>query len=58
MSRNKDKYENNNPRRQQVFMSAEDVAAGRKTNWHGVEITGKQNFFFEISPMAYFTILL
>lgn len=41
MSRNKDKYENNNPRRQQVFMSAEDVAAGRKTNWHGVEITGE-----------------
>lgn len=41
MSRNKDKYENNNPRRQQVFMSPEDVAAGRKTNWHGVEITGE-----------------
>lgn len=40
MSRNKDKYENNNPRRQQVFMTPEDVAAGRKTNWHGVEITG------------------
>lgn len=43
MSRNKDKYENNNPRRQQVFMSPEDVAAGKKTNWHGVEITGKSS---------------
>lgn len=41
MSRNKDKYENNNPRRQQTFMSQEDVAAGRKSFWHGVEITGK-----------------
>lgn len=49
MSRNKDKYENNNPRRQQVFMSAEDVAAGRKTNWHGVEITGENaccNYYY------------
>lgn len=41
MSRNKDKYENSNPRRQQTFMSQEDVAAGRKSFWHGVEITGK-----------------
>lgn len=40
MSR-KDKYETNN-RRQQTFMSAEDVAAGRKSAWQGVEITGKQ----------------
>jgi hypothetical protein len=39
MSRNKDKYENNN-RRQQTFMSPEDVAAGRKSAWQGVEITG------------------
>ncbi|KAG5671390.1 hypothetical protein PVAND_001588 [Polypedilum vanderplanki] len=38
MSR-KDKYETNN-RRQQTFMSAEDVAAGRKSSWQGVEITG------------------
>jgi CCR4-NOT transcription complex subunit 6 len=38
MSR-KDKYEANN-RRQQTFMSAEDVAAGRKSSWQGVEITG------------------
>lgn len=42
MSRNKDKYENSNPRRQQTFMSQEDVAAGRKSFWHGVEITGNQ----------------
>ncbi|XP_055700412.1 CCR4-NOT transcription complex subunit 6-like [Phlebotomus papatasi] len=40
MSRNKDKYENNNPRRQTVFLSPEDIAAGRKTNWQAVEITG------------------
>ena len=39
MSR-KDKYETNN-RRQQTFMSAEDVASGRKSAWQGVEITGK-----------------
>lgn len=40
MSRNKDKYDNNNPRRQQTFLTAEDIAAGKKTCWHGVEITG------------------
>lgn len=39
MSR-KDKYETNN-RRTQTFMSAEDVAAGRKSSWQGVEITGE-----------------
>lgn len=41
MSRNKDKYESGN-RRQQIFMSAEDVAAGKKSNWTGIEITGKK----------------
>lgn len=40
MSRNKDRYESTNNRRQQIFMSQEDVAAGRKSNWTGVEITG------------------
>ncbi|XP_005178768.1 CCR4-NOT transcription complex subunit 6-like isoform X2 [Musca domestica] len=39
MSRNKDKYESAN-RRQQIFMSPEDVAAGKKSNWTGIEITG------------------
>lgn len=39
MSR-KDKYETNN-RRTQTFMSAEDVAAGRKSSWQGIEVTGK-----------------
>jgi len=39
MSR-KDKYETNN-RRQQTFMSPEDVASGRKSSWQGVEITGE-----------------
>lgn len=40
MSRNKDKYENN-PRRQLVFLTAEEIAAGKKTQWNSVEITGK-----------------
>lgn len=48
MSRNKDKYENSNPRRQQTFMSQEDVAAGRKSNWHGVEITGNSSLAFQL----------
>jgi CCR4-NOT transcription complex subunit 6 len=39
MSR-KDKYEMTT-RRQQTYMSAEDVAAGRKSSWQGVEITGE-----------------
>ncbi|XP_067627816.1 CCR4-NOT transcription complex subunit 6-like isoform X2 [Eurosta solidaginis] len=39
MSRNKEKYESAN-RRQQIFMSAEDVAAGKKCSWSGIEITG------------------
>lgn len=42
MSRNKEKYESNN-RRQQIFMTPEDVAAGKKSAWTGIEITG--NFF-------------
>lgn len=46
MARNKDKYENNNPRRQQIFMSPEEVASGKKTNWSALEITGK-NLEFE-----------
>lgn len=40
MSRNKDKYENNNPRRQAVYLSPEEIAAGRIPQWHGIEITG------------------
>ena len=46
MSRNKDKYENSNARRQQTFMSQEDVAAGRKSFWHAIEITGKSSRLF------------
>lgn len=42
MSRNKDRYDSNSQRRQQIFMSQEDVAAGRKSNWTGVEITGER----------------
>lgn len=40
MSR-KEKYDNSSTRRQQTFMSPEDVALGKKTNWHGIEVTGK-----------------
>lgn len=40
MSRNKDRYESSSQRRQQTFMSTEDVASGRKTNWTAIEITG------------------
>lgn len=46
MSRNKDRYESSNNRRQQIFMSQEDVAAGRKSNWTGVEITGTYHILF------------
>ena len=45
MSRNKDKYESGN-RRQQIFMSPEDIAAGKKSNWTGIEITGVLVIFF------------
>ena len=31
MSRNKEKYDSSNARRQQIFLSAEDIAAGKKT---------------------------
>lgn len=47
MSRNKEKYESAN-RRQQIFMSAEDVAAGKKSSWTGIEITGMQDFILTV----------
>lgn len=40
MSRNKDRYESSTQRRQQIFMSQEDVASGRKSSWNAIEITG------------------
>lgn len=43
MSR-KEKYDNSSTRRQQTFMSPEDAASGKKSNWHGIEITG--GFFY------------
>lgn len=48
MSR-KEKYETNN-RRQQTFMSPEDVASGRKSSWQGVEINGNVR---NISPQLW-----
>ncbi|KAG8287615.1 CCR4-NOT transcription complex subunit 6-like [Homalodisca vitripennis] len=41
MSRSiKEKYENTNPRRNHTVMSPEDAAAGKRTNWSELEITG------------------
>lgn len=41
MSRShRDNYENKNPRRNHTIMSAEDAAAGKKSNWSELEITG------------------
>ncbi|KAL3876079.1 hypothetical protein ACJMK2_033960 [Sinanodonta woodiana] len=36
----KDKYDSPNPRRIHTIMSAEDVAAGKKSTWYELEITG------------------
>ncbi|XP_025016008.1 CCR4-NOT transcription complex subunit 6-like [Tetranychus urticae] len=38
--RDKDKYEPPNPRRVHTIMSSEDVAAGKKSFWPELEITG------------------
>lgn len=38
--REKDKYEPPNPRRTHTIMSPEDVAAGKKSHWPELEITG------------------
>lgn len=46
MSRSKDKYESSN-RRQQIIMSPEEAASGKKTCWTGIEITG---YVRNISP--------
>ena len=40
----KDKYETNN-RRTHTFMTAEDVAAGKKPNWSELEISGNFKFY-------------
>ena len=37
----RDKYDSPNPRRTHTFMSAEDVAAGKKSTWTELEITGE-----------------
>lgn len=43
MSRNhKDKYENTNLRRTHTIMSSEDAAAGKKSHWPELEITGRE----------------
>ena len=35
-----DKHDSPNPNRANTFMSAEDVAAGKKSAWYELEITG------------------
>lgn len=46
MSRNhKDKYENTNPRRAHTIMSSEDAAAGKKSHWPELEITGEDQCY-------------
>lgn len=50
MTRNKDKYNESNHRRQQIFMSPEDLAAGKKPQWSGLEITG---YVRNISPQLW-----
>jgi len=53
MSRtHKDKYENTNPRRAHTIMSSEDAAAGKKSNWPELEITGKGDFLFIFSGIS------
>lgn len=56
MSRNKDKYVSSN-QRQQTFMSPEDVAAGKKSNWTAIEITGKMMSLQSILVYLYTIIL-
>lgn len=38
--RERDKYESPNPRRTHSIMSPDDVAAGKKSFWQELEITG------------------
>ena len=40
----KEKYESPNPRRAHTLMSPEDVAAGKKSTWFELEITGEAIF--------------
>lgn len=41
----KEKYDSPNPRRVHTFMSAEDVALGKRSTWNELEITGLQSFW-------------
>lgn len=58
-----DKYDSPNPRRTHTFMSAEDVAAGKKSTWTELEITGKiwlqqERIYVELDFMWLFLIQL
>lgn len=58
-----DKYDSPNPRRTHTFMSAEDVAAGKKSTWTELEITGKiwlqqERIYVEFMWLFYDTVIL
>ncbi|KAJ8318621.1 hypothetical protein KUTeg_003712 [Tegillarca granosa] len=54
----KDKYEPPNPRRAHTFMSAEDLAAGKKSSWYELEITGRvRNVCPELWKLQHLTSL-
>lgn len=59
MSRNyKDKYDVGNSRRSNSFMSAEEVAAGKKSHWEELEITGSvRNLSPSLWHMSFLTSL-
>ncbi|CAH0392845.1 unnamed protein product [Bemisia tabaci] len=59
MSRgNKDKYENANPRKTHTIMSPEDVAAGKKSYWSELEITGSiRNLSVDLWQLTHLTCL-
>lgn len=59
MSRNyKEKYEVNNTRRSHTFMSADDVAAGKKSFWQELEITGSiRNLSSNLWQLSFLTSL-
>ncbi|EEB11722.1 conserved hypothetical protein [Pediculus humanus corporis] len=59
MSRNyKEKYEVNNARRSHTFMSADDVAAGKKSFWQELEITGSiRNLSSNLWQLSFLTSL-
>ena len=44
----KEKYESPNPRRAYTIMSQEEAAAGKKSSWYELEISGEDDVLFTI----------